>query len=66
MREHMSDAAFTLKKSAIREFSALAKATPGCIALTLGEPDFLRRSRFARLCRRPFFITRRITLKTAV
>ncbi len=40
MRERMSDAAFTLKKSAIREFSALAKATPGCIALTLGEPDF--------------------------
>lgn len=27
-------------RSAIREFSKLAKATPGCINLTLGEPDF--------------------------
>ena len=25
--------------SGIRRFSALAKATPGCISLTLGEPD---------------------------
>lgn len=27
-------------RSAIREFSKLAAATPGCISLTLGEPDF--------------------------
>ncbi len=40
MRARMNEAAFSLKRSAIREFSALAKATPGCIALTLGEPDF--------------------------
>lgn len=26
--------------SAIRRFSALARETPGCMALTLGEPDF--------------------------
>lgn len=28
-----------LKASGIRRFSAMAKATPGCISLTLGEPD---------------------------
>ena len=28
-----------LKPSGIRRFSAMAKATPGCISLTLGEPD---------------------------
>ncbi|MDD6566051.1 MAG: aminotransferase, partial [Parafannyhessea umbonata] len=27
-----------LRPSAIRRFSALAAATPGCISLTLGEP----------------------------
>ena len=27
-------------RSAIREFAKLAAATPGCISLTLGEPDF--------------------------
>lgn len=31
---------YELKKSAIREFSSLARQTPGCISLTLGEPDF--------------------------
>lgn len=29
-----------VKRSAIREFSRMAKETPGCIGLTLGEPDF--------------------------
>lgn len=30
----------TLKRSAIREFARMARETPGCISLTLGEPDF--------------------------
>jgi len=29
-----------LQPSAIRSFTALAKQTPGCVLLTLGEPDF--------------------------
>lgn len=40
MREYLNSAVFDLKKSSIREFSNLAKQTPGCISLTLGEPDF--------------------------
>ena len=40
MREKLNSAVFDLKRSAIREFSRLAKETPGCISLTLGEPDF--------------------------
>lgn len=40
MREKLNSAVFDLKRSAIREFSKLARQTPGCIALTLGEPDF--------------------------
>ncbi|MBO7349878.1 MAG: pyridoxal phosphate-dependent aminotransferase [Spirochaetales bacterium] len=40
MKEKLNSAVYGLKKSAIREFSRLAKETPGCIALTLGEPDF--------------------------
>jgi len=40
MREHMNDAVYGVKRSGIREFGKLAAATPGCIALTLGEPDF--------------------------
>ncbi len=36
----LNEAVYNLKRSAIREFSALARRTPGCIALTLGEPDF--------------------------
>jgi aminotransferase len=40
MRESLNQAVFSLKRSAIREFSRMAKETPGCIALTLGEPDF--------------------------
>ena len=40
MKEHLNTALYTAKKSAIREFAALAAATPGCVSLTLGEPDF--------------------------
>lgn len=40
MKERMNKNALLAKRSAIREFSNLAKSTPGCIALTLGEPDF--------------------------
>lgn len=40
MRMHMNDAAFALRRSAIREFSKLAGTVPGCVKLTLGEPDF--------------------------
>lgn len=39
MRERMNPAVFDLKRSAIREFSRLAAETPGCVRLTLGEPD---------------------------
>lgn len=40
MREHLNQALYGSRRSAIRTFSALAKATPGCVSLTLGEPDF--------------------------
>ena len=40
MREKLNSSVFDLKRSAIREFSKLARQTPGCISLTLGEPDF--------------------------
>ncbi|MDD6310480.1 MAG: aminotransferase class I/II-fold pyridoxal phosphate-dependent enzyme [Firmicutes bacterium] len=40
MRNHLNTALYTSKRSAIRQFSTLAKETPGCVALTLGEPDF--------------------------
>ena len=40
MRDALNEAVYNSKRSAIREFSALAAATPGCVALTLGEPDF--------------------------
>ena len=40
MRDLMNSSVFDLKRSAIREFARLAKETPGCISLTLGEPDF--------------------------
>lgn len=36
----MNTALYGTKRSAIREFTKLAKQTPGCMALTLGEPDF--------------------------
>ncbi|MBQ6946463.1 MAG: aminotransferase class I/II-fold pyridoxal phosphate-dependent enzyme [Clostridia bacterium] len=40
MREHLNPNVFKLRRSSIREFSNLAAATPGCIRLTLGEPEF--------------------------
>ena len=40
MYECLNDTLYGMRTSAIREFSALARKTPGCIALTLGEPDF--------------------------
>ncbi len=40
MNNSLNTAVYSLKRSAIREFSRLAKETPDCIALTLGEPDF--------------------------
>ena len=40
MQDRLNAALYTAKRSAIREFTALAKATPGCVGLTLGEPDF--------------------------
>ncbi len=36
----MNQAVYSLKRSAIREFSKLAASVPGCIRMTLGEPDF--------------------------
>ena len=36
----LNEALYRVERSAIREFSKLASKTPGCIALTLGEPDF--------------------------
>ena len=38
--EALNTALYRAKRSAIREFSRMAKETPGCMALTLGEPDF--------------------------
>ncbi|MGN1383304.1 MAG: pyridoxal phosphate-dependent aminotransferase [Eubacterium sp.] len=40
MKEKLNQVMYTAQHSAIREFSNLAKKTPGCVALTLGEPDF--------------------------
>ncbi len=40
MKEYMNPAVHTLRRSAIREFTKLAAETPGCVRLTLGEPDF--------------------------
>ena len=39
MRIRMNTALYGARRSAIREFSKHAHNTPGCIALTLGEPD---------------------------
>ena len=36
----LNSALYRAKRSAIREFSRMAKETPGCVGLTLGEPDF--------------------------
>ena len=38
--DKLNTAVYGAKRSAIREFSRLARETPGCLALTLGEPDF--------------------------
>ena len=40
MEQFLNTSLYNLKRSAIRVFSQKAKETPGCIALTLGEPDF--------------------------
>ena len=48
MRERMNTTVFSLRRSAIREFTKLAKETPGCISLTLGEPDFPRQNQVHR------------------
>lgn len=40
MSDRLNTTLYTAKRSAIREFSRLAKETPGCVGLTLGEPDF--------------------------
>ena len=37
---HLNEAVYDVTRSPIREFSNLARNTEGCIALTLGEPDF--------------------------
>ena len=36
----LNEAVYGAQRSAIREYSRLARSTPGCVALTLGEPDF--------------------------
>ena len=36
----MNSNILNMKPSGIRRFTALAKATPGCKMLTIGEPDF--------------------------
>ena len=36
----LNTALYSARPSAIREFSRLARETPGCVSLTLGEPDF--------------------------
>jgi aminotransferase len=40
MKDKLNQVMYKAQHSAIREFSNLAKKTPGCVALTLGEPDF--------------------------
>ena len=40
MRQQISTSLAAAHRSTIREFAALARTTPGCISLTLGEPDF--------------------------
>jgi len=40
MRDHLNEAAYSLRRSAIREFSKMAAARENCVKLTLGEPDF--------------------------
>lgn len=40
MQEYLNKKVYEMKRSGIRVFNALAKETPGCISLTLGEPEF--------------------------
>ncbi len=40
MKEFLNPNVLSIKKSGIREFTALAKKTDGAIFLTIGEPDF--------------------------
>lgn len=40
MKEFLNTALYGASHSAIRQYTALAAETPGCIGLTLGEPDF--------------------------
>ncbi len=40
MENCLNSALYSVKRSAIRVYSQMAKNTPGCISLTLGEPDF--------------------------
>ena len=40
MRDHLNEAAYNLRRSAIREFSKMAAARENCVRLSLGEPDF--------------------------
>ena len=40
MKDALNSAIYGARRSAIREYSHLAAETPGCVALTLGEPDF--------------------------
>ena len=40
MRLPMNPAVTGLTLSGIRRFTALAAQTPGCVKLTLGEPEF--------------------------
>lgn len=40
MENCLNSALYAVKRSAIRVYSQMAKNTPGCISLTLGEPDF--------------------------
>ena len=40
MENFLNTAIYNAKRSKIRQYSALAKNTPNCISLTLGEPDF--------------------------
>ena len=40
MADRLNTAMYGVQRSAIREFSRMAAQTPGCVRLTLGEPDF--------------------------
>ena len=40
MTDRLNRAVCDARRSAIRDFNRMARETPGCISLTLGEPDF--------------------------